>query len=540
MARPTRTDLDDDANASAHTHPGLTPPLGALSGVIAVGAALGVGELVAALVSPDSSPYFAVGSWVVDHTPQAVREWAIATFGTSDKLVLFVVMGAVIAIIAAGSGAAERRRPPIGSVIIIVFAVLGAVAALGRAGATGSYMLPSILGGAVGVVVLRVLIGMLDRDSDTADSDTAHSDAAEPDSARRAPVSRRFLLTAGGIAAAAVAVGALGRTMLAGASRTIADRKAILLPTPADPAPPVPPDADLGVQGANRFVTNNVDFYRIDTALQVPHLTTADWHLRVHGMVDEEITLSWDELLAMPMTERLVTLTCVSNEVGGDLIGNARWLGVRMTDILDRVGVQPGSNMLLSTSSDGWTCGTPVSAITDNRDALLAIGMNGEPLPVEHGFPVRQVIPGLYGYVSATKWVVDWEFTTFSRAQAYWTTRGWSATGPIKIASRIDRPSAAEVSPGDVVIAGTAWAQHVGIAQVQVRVDDGPWQEATLAADYSDDTWRLWKYTWPATSGTHQISCRAIGKDGKVQTSENADPIPDGATGLDSRTYTVT
>ncbi|MFT4128145.1 MAG: molybdopterin-dependent oxidoreductase, partial [Gordonia sp. (in: high G+C Gram-positive bacteria)] len=322
--------------------------------------------------------------------------------------------------------------------------------------------------------------------------------------------------------------------------RTVADRGRLLLPRAADPAPPVPPGADIGVDGATSFLTDNDSFYRIDTALQVPSLTAADWQLRVHGMVDEEFTLSWEELLAMPMTERLVTLTCVSNEVGGDLVGNARWLGVRMADILDRAGVTPGANMLLSTSSDGWTAGTPVSAITDNRDALLAIGMNGEPLPVEHGYPVRQVIPGLYGYVSATKWVVDWELTTFSRAQAYWTERGWSATGPIKIASRIDRPiSGATFDVGEVVLAGTAWAQHTGIATVEIRVDDGGWEPATLADDYSDDTWRQWKFAWHATAGTHRVACRATSKDGVVQTEAIADPVPNGATGLHTRSYTI-
>lgn len=504
----------------------------ALAGVVAVGAGLAVGELAAVPVSPDASPFLAVGSTVVDHTPTAVREWAITTFGTSDKAALFTGMGLIIVAIAAGCGVAERRRPPLGSAVIGVFAVLGVLAALGRPGASWPYALPSVLAGVAGVIVLRVLVGLL------ADASNGTDDSAGVEG--RTPVSRRFVLTAAGIAAGAVAIGALGRRMLADTARTVADRVALVLPRPVSPAPAVPPGADLDVPGATPFVTGNGDFYRIDTALQVPQLTTADWRLRIHGMVDREVNLSWSELIAMPMTERFVTLTCVSNEVGGDLIGNARWLGVRMSDLLDRAGVRPGADMLLSTSSDGWTCGTPVAAVTDGRDALLVVGMNGQPLPVEHGFPVRQVIPGLYGYVSATKWVVDWELTRFSDAQAYWTSRGWSATGPIKLASRIDRPSdAGEVRSGDVVIAGTAWAQHVGIAGVEVRVDDGPWAAADLATAYSDDTWRQWSYAWAATSGQHTVRCRAIDKRGQVQTEALADPIPDGATGLDSRTYTV-
>lgn len=494
--------------------------------MIAVGAGLAVGELCAVPISENSSPFFAVGSTVVDHTPQAVREWAISTFGTSDKTALFTGMALVIVLLAAATGILERRRGGFGCAVIGVFAVLGVVAALNRSGAGGTYVIPSLLAGLVGIAVLRILMHQLDAGA-----------ASTGDG--RAGVSRRFVLTAAGIAVAAVAVGAIGRKLLADAARTVADRAGIRLPVPASPAPPIPAGVDIGVPGATSYITDSASFYRIDTALQVPQLTTTDWSLRVHGLVDEEFTITWDELLAMPMTERVVTLTCVSNEIGGDLIGNARWLGVPMKTILDRAGVRPGADMLLSTSSDGWTAGTPVSAITDKRDALLVVAMNGEPLPIEHGFPVRQVIPGLYGYVSATKWVTDWELTRFSDAQAYWTTRGWSALGPIKLASRIDRPASGSVSAGTVIVAGTAWAQHTGVSAVQVRVDGGRWQDAQLATEYSIDTWRQWKFTWQATRGEHTVECRAIDKNGTAQVEALADPVPDGATGLDSRTYTV-
>ncbi|MCH5641077.1 MULTISPECIES: molybdopterin-dependent oxidoreductase [unclassified Gordonia (in: high G+C Gram-positive bacteria)] len=501
----------------------------ALSGVVAVAAGLAVGELVAVPISPDASPYFAVGSTVVDHSPTSVREWAISTFGTSDKTALFIGMGVIIVLIAAGCGLAERLRPPVGSVIIGVFALVGVFAAMGRPGSSVTYMFPSIVAGAVGILVLRVLISLL----------ADRPDLEPPEKADG--VSRRFVLTAGGVIAAAAVVGTIGRRMLADTANTLADRARLVLPVPAKPAPPIPPGTDLDVDGVTRFVTGNADFYRIDTALQVPRLTTADWSLRIHGMVDKEVRLSWADLLAMPMTERLVTLTCVSNEVGGDLIGNAKWLGVPMKEVLELAGVRPGADMLLSTSSDGWTCGTPVSAVTDGRDALLAIGMNGEPLPIEHGYPIRQVIPGLYGYVSATKWVVDWEITKFSEAKAYWSTRGWSELGPIKLSSRIDRPAnSTEHAPGEVVIAGTAWAQHTGIERVEVRIDDGPWQPAELATEYSVDTWRQWKFAWQATSGEHDVQCRAIDKKGNAQIEDNASPAPDGSTGLDGRTYTIT
>ncbi|MGV9709436.1 molybdopterin-dependent oxidoreductase [Gordonia sp. NPDC003424] len=525
----------------------------AAAGVVAVGAGLAAGEFVAVAVGPEASPYFAVGSAVVDHTPTAVREWVISTFGTSDKTVLFVLMGVIIAVIAAGCGVAERLRPPVGSVVVAVFGIVGVVAALTRPNATWTYAIPSLIAGAVAVVVLRILVGMASTGSAGAgtaagagtsvgaESSAGAGTSVGAESSAGAGISRRFVLAAAGIGAVALAVGLVGRRLLADTARTIADRAGVKLPAPRSPAPPIPAGANLDISGSTPFVTDNADFYRIDTALQVPSMTTGQWSLRIHGMVDDEVRIGWDELLAMPMTERLVTLTCVSNEVGGDLIGNARWLGVPMRDILDRAGVRPGADMLLSTSVDGWTCGTPVSAITDGRDAMLAIGMNGEALPIEHGYPIRQVIPGLYGYVSATKWVVDWELTRFSDAKAYWTTRGWSATGPIKLASRIDRPSSGSShTRGEVIVAGTAWAQHTGVGAVDVQIDDGDWRPAQLADEYSVDTWRQWRFAWSATPGEHTVRCRATDMNGRQQVTAIASPIPDGATGLDVRNYTIT
>ncbi|NMO03459.1 molybdopterin-dependent oxidoreductase [Gordonia sp. TBRC 11910] len=495
----------------------------ALAGVIAVGSGLAIGELVATMVSPDAAPFVAVGSAVVDRTPTLVREWVITTFGTSDKLALFVGMGVVIALLAAECGVAERRRPPAGVMIVVLFGVLGVGAALDRPTAVWTYAIPSAAAAVVALIVLRVLVGMLRGSSVSGEAEG---------------VTRRFVLTAGGIIALAVVAGGVGRRMLADTTRTVADRLAVRLPAPRSASKPIP--AGVEVADATSFVTSNSDFYRIDTALRLPSLTTADWELRIHGMVDRELRVRWTDLLSMDLIERYVTLTCVSNEVGGDLIGNARWLGVPMKTLLDRVGVHAGADMLLSTSSDGWTCGTPVSVVADGRDAMLAIGMNGVALPVEHGYPVRQVVPGLYGYVSATKWVVDWELTRFADATAYWTDRGWSAIGPIKLASRIDRPrSSASFAPGDVVVAGTAWSQHVGVREVQVRIDDGPWRTADVATEYSRDTWRQWHYTWAATPGKHTVTCRAIDADGRAQIETPSSPIPNGATGLDMRRFTV-
>ncbi len=307
------------------------------------------------------------------------------------------------------------------------------------------------------------------------------------------------------------------------------------------PAPPIPADVQpAGVQLPS-FITSNADFYRIDTALSVPQLSRADWRLRIHGMVDREITYTFDDLQKFEPIEKVVTLTCVSNPVGGDLISNATWTGYRVRDLLRDSGIHPDADMVLSTSIDGFTAGTPVEALTDDRDSMLAIGMNGVPLPVEHGYPARLVVPGLYGFVSATKWVTDLELTRFDRAQAYWTKLGWSERAPIKTESRIDVPRDGQKVPkGPVTFGGVAWAQHRGIQSVQVRIDDGPWQFARLGASYSNDAWRLWSFPWEAAeSGTHTITARATDNTGAVQTQDQAAPAPDGATGWPSVSFEV-
>ncbi|MCW2810684.1 MAG: yedY, partial [Friedmanniella sp.] len=305
-----------------------------------------------------------------------------------------------------------------------------------------------------------------------------------------------------------------------------------MLPAAATPAAPVPAGAELGVAGLSPYVTPNADFYRIDTALQVPVIDPADWTLSITGLVDRPLTISYADLTAKPLTEHLATLTCVSNEVGGDLIGNARWLGYPIRELLAQAGPQAGADMVLSTSDDGFTAGTPLSALTDpQREALLAVGMNGEPLPVEHGFPVRMVVPGLYGYVSATKWVTHLKVTTFAADQGYWTPLGWSALGPVKLASRIDVPRKASVDAGQVAVAGVAWAQHTGISKVEVQIDGGSWETAQLADTTGPDTWRQWRYVWAAGAGDHTLSVRATDAKGQLQIAAQAAPAPDGSTG---------
>ncbi|WP_328389543.1 molybdopterin-dependent oxidoreductase [Nocardia sp. NBC_00416] len=507
-----------------------------LSGLLAAAVVLGVGELAAAVIAPAASPFLATGSTVVDHTPEALREFAIEQFGTHDKPVLFLSMGVVMVVFAVAAGLLERRRPPCGSALLVVLGAVVCVATMQRPNATAVFALPIVLGVAAGVVTLRLLIARAPRRAAEPATAAEETVAQQTTDASR----RRFLALAAGAAVLAAGTAAAGRWVGERARAVTADLERFVVPRPRVAAPTPPPGTDPPVPGITEFVTPNETFYRIDTALRIPAVTSADWRLRIHGMVDREIELTMDDLLRRPAVEKMVTLTCVSNEVGGDLIGNARWIGYPLADLLAEAGVRPDADMVLSTSADGFTAGTPVAALTDGRDALLAVGMNGAPLPVQHGYPARMVVPGLYGYVSATKWVVDLELTRFDLAEAYWTQRGWSALGPIKTASRIDVPAAfGTVSPGPTVVAGVAWAQHRGVAAVEVQVDDGPWQRAELAPEYSLDTWRQWTWRWDAPPGSHTLRVRATDGVGRVQTEQRASPVPDGATGWHSRAVTV-
>ncbi|MGO4492751.1 molybdopterin-dependent oxidoreductase, partial [Arthrobacter sp. 2YAF22_2] len=338
-----------------------------------------------------------------------------------------------------------------------------------------------------------------------------------------------------------LALGGLVASTLRGAADTVAGlRTKLQLPVPASGAAAVPAGAELGLAGLSPLVTPNKDFYRIDTALRVPLVDPREWKLKVTGLVDREIELDFDTLLAKPMTERHITIACVSNEVGGDLIGNARWLGWPVRELLAQAGPRPGADMVLSRSVDGWTAGTPLEVLTDTRDALLVVGMNGEPLPLEHGFPVRLIVPGLYGYVSATKWVTELKVTRFADDVAYWTPRGWSERGPIKTSSRIDVPRGGRsVSAGTVAVGGVAWSQHRGIGQVEVRVNRGDWKQADLAPSISTDTWCQWKIALPLGPGQYEVQVRATDLAGVPQVEESAPPAPDGATGYHTVTVDV-
>lgn len=527
------------------------------AGLLATGLAVAVGHAVAGVVAPGSSPFLAVADSVVDRAPSAVREVTIDALGTADKPALMAGLAVILVVTGVVVGLIERRGRPAGTIVLALFGLIGTAAAVTRPTAGPLWALPTVLGAIVSIVALRAMIGALFPASSvaaaaggpegaasagTGESASSPGTAAAGTSTRRDPDRRRFLVLAGSAAAVIAAAGATGMALTRRAAEAVAERTGLRLPRvlARNAAPAVPTGVVPDAPGVTPFLTDNDEFYRIDTALRVPSLRAADWRLRIHGMVEREIELDWQSLIDRETRERIITMTCVSNEVGGDLVGTASWTGFSIADLLAEAGPLPDADMLLSTSVDGWTAGTPLEALTDGRDALLAVGMNGEPLPFEHGYPVRQVVPGLYGYVSATKWVVDWEVTRFDRASAYWTDRGWAERGPIRTASRIDRPAPlAEVPPGPVVVAGTAWAQRRGIERVEVRVDDGPWREAQLSEEYSVDTWRMWSWTWDAEPGLHTLHVRATDGTGRVQPEERRDPVPSGATGWHNRTFRV-
>ncbi|MGO4805760.1 molybdopterin-dependent oxidoreductase [Arthrobacter sp. 2MCAF15] len=498
----------------------------AAAGLVAVGTAVVLGELTASLVSPTVSPVTAVGGAVIDIVPPGVKEWVISLFGTADKVALLGGMALVIAALAALSGVLEVRRRFAGVVLIAVFGVVGLVAVLSRADLTANGIPVPVLVALVGIALLRWLIRKL------LEWQPLETGATVDTAGETGPARRRFLVALGGTAAVAAVVGVLAST-LRGAAAVVSDvRSKLVLPAPASPEPPVPAGAEIRLAGLSPLVTPNRQFYRIDTALRVPLVDPQEWSLKVTGMVDREIELDFATLLAKPMTERHVTIACVSNEVGGDLIGNARWLGWPVRELLAMAGPKAGADMVLSRSTDGWTAGTPLEALTDGRDALLVVGMNGEPLPLEHGFPVRMIVPGLYGYVSATKWITELKVTRYADDVAYWTPRGWSERGPIKTSSRIDVPRDGQsVTAGTVVFGGVAWAQHTGIGKVELRINRGDWHQAELAPGISKDTWYQWKLALPLTPGQYEVQVRATALDGVPQVEESAPVAPNGATG---------
>ena len=490
-------------------------------GVLATLLGVAAGHLVAALTDPASSPVLAVGSTVIDLTPTPVKEWAVKQFGTSDKPILIGSVFAGVLVLSAVAGILARRRFALGAGMLLGLVALAGAAALSRPTAGLADVLPALVAGVVGVAALAWLV---------------RSTPVEEPSGRRSSgpaASRRGVLIGVGVmTAAAVAMGVAGR-QIARARGVVKD---LTLPAAAEPATAFPEGLEATYPGIAPLRTPNADFYRIDTRLTLPVIDRDTWTLTIDGDVEQEISLGFDDLLEMPLIERDITLTCVSNEVGGPYVGGTRWTGVRLTDLLDRAGIgSTGADQILSTDVDGMTISTPLDLAIDGRDAMIAIAMDGQPLPRDHGYPARMVVPGLYGYVSACKWITRMTLTTYDEKTAYWTDRGWATEAPIKLMSRIDTPKPlANVKAGKTFIGGVAWHQHRGLTGVQVRIDGGEWQDATLGADVGNDYWRQWYVDWDATPGQHTLAVRALDENGEPQSAARATVFPDGASGVQS------
>jgi DMSO/TMAO reductase YedYZ molybdopterin-dependent catalytic subunit len=546
--------------------------LGALVGLLTAAVALGVAELAAALISANSAPIIAVGETAINLTPTPLKEFAIVHFGSHDKEAL--LSGIVVFLIgfAALIGAVAVRRLAYGLAGLVVFAGIGVTAVLRLPTGTAVDVIPTLGGVLVGAVTMVLLVQSLraaypaaparpveaspataitgfpagpDYQIGPADPQLPGSQlpgsqlpGSQPFGSQ--PDRRRFLITGAGAAALAAVTGVAGDKLL-GRLSVASARDQVRLPAAAVRARAVPAGTELRIPGLTPFFTPNASFYRVDTDLVLPQISPENWTLRIDGMVDHPLEISFAELLKMPLTEADITLVCVSNQVGGTYNGNARWLGAPLAGLLRKAGVKAGADQVLSTSTDGMTISTPVARIMDGRQALLAVGMNGQPLPIAHGFPARMIVPGLFGYVSATKWVSKLTLTTFAQQKAYWTQRGYSAQAPIKTESRIDVPKPlSKVAAGRVAVAGVAWAPATGIGRVEVSVDNGSWQQATLAAADGIDTWRQWMWTWDAQPGLHTLQVRATDSSGATQTSQRAGPVPNGSSGWDSTVVTVT
>lgn len=514
------------------------------AGLVAGLAGFGVASGTARYLGRRLTPFDAVAELVIDLTPGAVSHWVIDLVGTWDKPLLGLIIAVItlVLFLVAGRLAARAWWAP-----LPLYAALGgfaAVAALTRVDARLADALPVALGTVTWIVALSLLAEPLEQHRTRAGAAGESSDEAPTLADLDHPTRRTVLIRTGLIAVVGVGTAALGPVIGNGRRRVEQARRLLNLPVTraAQPA-----GVALEVDGITPWVTPNSDFYIIDTAFQPPAIDPAAWTLRIHGMVDREVVLTYQDLLDREVTEDWITLNCVSNPIGGDLIGNAWWSGVRIAPLLAEAGVQSGANAVLQMSSDGWTCGTPLAALTDERQAMIAFAMNGEPLPIEHGFPARVIVPGLYGYVSATKWVIDLEVTRFDRISAYWTELGWAEQAPLQISSRVDVPrEGAELERGPVRLGGVAWAQHTGIARVEYAVDGGPWLPAETGGavvrpdgEPNLDTWVQWSATEHLAEGEHVVRVRATGIDGTVQTGVERDVVPSGATGWHTRRFTV-
>ncbi len=500
----------------------------ALSGILAAVAGIAAGHLVAGFVDPATSPVLTIGSTVIDLTPTPVKEWAIAHFGTNDKAILLGSVVLVTLLAAALVGLLARGHRRLAVALIAVLVVVPAAAALTRP----TFSLLDLVPPAVTLVVGLAAFVWLTSLAGSADAD--HS-AAAVRPGRGTAARREFLGGALGVVVLSALAGAGGQ-LRAGAQAA----KRLVLPAPTDPAPAFPTGLDQKVPGISALRTPTDTFYRVDTNLAVPQVDVDRWTLEIDGMVDKPFSLTFEELAAMPLIERDITMTCVSNEVGGGYIGAARWLGVRLSDVLDRAGITGSPDQLLSTAVDGFTISTPLDVVRDGRDAMIAIAMNGEQLPAAHGYPARLITPGLYGFVGATKWLTKLTVTTYAAEQSYWTKRQWATDAPIKTSARVDTPRPLSTIPaGKTAIGGVAWAQHRGVGKVEVRIDDGAWQQTELGPEVNVDYWRQWYLPWDAKPGLHRIAVRAVDLEGAVQTADRATPFPSGSSGIQEVVVTV-
>jgi DMSO/TMAO reductase YedYZ molybdopterin-dependent catalytic subunit len=490
----------------------------ALAGLVTGISGLVTSQATVWVLQAKNGPVVAVASAVRDKTPGGLAVRLVHLVGHADKPLLKAGTAILLLLLCTWVGTQAARRPVLPDLVYFALALIGLMAVLRLDDSTMGSSLAVVVGLVTWLVVHRVLTGPL----------VAASKDVEPEAWQRSR--RAFLQRLAGVGAAVAVAGVIGRISSRAYRKVEQARKLLRLPVTPGTAPA---GVSVGVHGIAPWRTPSEDFYLIHTALTVPTISPKDWSLRIHGMVENELEISYNNLVARSLTEDWITLCCVSNEVGGDLIGNAYWSGVPIRDLLAEAGVKSGADAVLQTSKDGWNCGTPLAALTDpDRNAMLALAMNGKPLPIEHGFPVRMVVPGLYGYVSATKWVVDLEVTRFDKFDAYWTQRGWSEKGPVLTQSRIDVPrDGGDTKTGTVKVGGSAWAQHTGIDRVEYQLDGGAWQAARLGAVPGNDTWVQWTGDVQVDKGKHSLVVRATDKSGYTQTPVRTDVVPSGATG---------
>jgi len=496
-----------------------------LAGIVAGGTALGLTELLAGLLPGAPSAIVAIGSLVISLQPPGAKQLVVDLVGTADKLLLNIAVALIALLLTGVLGMVARSHIGRAQIGFAGISVLGLAASLRDPLVDPLLATASAAMGAVTAIwLLPTLLGLARSD-----------DIAEmPDWGRR-----RFLGTSAGLAGLAVVGGGVGRLLLNARAESVPVSASI--PAAVDPAPTLPAGVELGVPGISKVVTPNSSFYRIDTSLLTPHVDASTWKLSLTGMVDKPYQITYTELLAMSLHDQYATIACVSNEVGGDLVGNALWRGVRLGELLERAKVQAGASQVVGRSVDGWTAGFPTSWLDQpGREALVVVAMNGDPLPAEHGYPARLIVPGLYGYVSATKWLTEIELTTLRAFDAYWVPLGWAKEAPILTQSRIDVPRNGDgLLVGQIAIAGVAWAPDRGISRVEVQVDDLPWAQAELSIPISDATWVQWLYRWNATAGQHAIRVRATDGTGELQAANRTRPAPDGARGYHTVIVTV-